>query len=122
MKTAMFQVIFTNLQKSKVILFFLTEFKFLQLSAETQEFTIGDVGTHDSNNSSYKSLQPQTRYCLTFIIVNKYREKEHRIVYYEKDLYTKPLHKEIHEHNAHVHLYVLAFMLLCVPIGFLVYR
>lgn len=71
-----------------------------------------------------KPLQPGTKYCLTFIVKNNYKQSEHQIVYYEKNIVTKhspEMRYEPHR-NASVHLYVLVIVLLCIPLGFLGYR
>lgn len=71
-----------------------------------------------------KPLLPNTKYCLTFIVRNKYEETEHEVVYYEKEVITSDVKNEqlIQPQNTYTHLYMLLVMLLFIPAGFLLYR
>lgn len=99
----------------------------MQIATITQEIVIGD-GTEKYykylNQTIFnKPLMPQTKYCVTFIFKNSYKGMEHQLVYYEKDLYTSQAQKEMYAHkNASAHFYVLLFLLLGIPLGFVGYR
>ncbi|RZC27695.1 uncharacterized protein BDFB_000742, partial [Asbolus verrucosus] len=73
-----------------------------------------------------KYLEPNTQYCITFIVTNKYKNSEHDVVYYKKlktsKGSTKSSDKADSSGSSHNHLYVLLLLLLLVPVGFLVYR
>lgn len=71
-----------------------------------------------------KPLLPNTKYCLTFIVRNKYEETEHEVVYYEKEITTSEVQNEqlIQPQNTYTHLYMLFVVLLFIPAGFLLYR
>lgn len=75
-------------------------------------------------NSEKERLEPNTKYCVTFIINNMYKGTEHDIVYYEKlkTSYVQPTPKESSLQSSFNHLYLLFIILLIVPIAFLVYR
>ncbi|CAG9766449.1 unnamed protein product [Ceutorhynchus assimilis] len=70
-----------------------------------------------------RAIKPNTKYCIIFIITNKYRGEEHDVVYYEK--LTTPdspsSTKEEPKSGSLNHLYMLLLLLLLVPIGFAVY-
>lgn len=71
-----------------------------------------------------KELSPNTQYCFTFIVTNKYRNTEHDVVYYKK---IRTLGEEAStiapvSGSQSNHLYVLLLLLLLVPIGFFLYR
>lgn len=71
-----------------------------------------------------KPLQPNTKYCLTFIVRNKYEETEHEVVYYEKEITTSEVQNEqlIQPQSTYTHLYMLFVVLLLIPAGFVLYR
>lgn len=95
---------------------------------EPQDLIIGDGTTKYLSELKHyvvnKPLLPNTRYCLTFIVRNKYEETEHEVVYYEKDIITDEVKNEqlIQPPNTYVHLYILFVMVLFIPLGFLLYR
>ncbi|XP_048523168.1 uncharacterized protein LOC109540509 isoform X2 [Dendroctonus ponderosae] len=68
-------------------------------------------------------IKPDTRYCIIFIITNKYRGQEHDVVYYEKLITPRSAIPPTTPTNtgSFNHLYMLPFILLIVPIGFLIY-
>ncbi|XP_050510220.1 uncharacterized protein LOC114349462 [Diabrotica virgifera virgifera] len=75
-------------------------------------------------NAEKQSLKPNTKYCITFIITNRYKDAEHDVVYYEK-LKTTNIQgssKGVVEGGSSNHLYMLFLILLIIPVGFLVYR
>ncbi|XP_056638820.1 uncharacterized protein LOC130446528 [Diorhabda sublineata] len=75
-------------------------------------------------NSEKERLEPNTKYCVTFIINNMYKGTQHDIVYYEKlkTSNSQIIQKESSVQSSFNHLYLLFIILLIVPIGFLVYR
>lgn len=100
----------------------------MQLTKDEQDFVIGDGTTKHSleikRHIVNKPLLPNTRYCLTFIVRNKYEETEHEVVYYEKEITTENARSEelIQPRNTYAHLYMLLVVLLLIPAGFLLYR
>lgn len=103
-------------------------FCLLQLTEDTQDLIIGDATTKFApeikRHVINKPLLPNTKYCLTFIVRNKYEQAEHEVVYYEKDIITNDTKTEqlVQPQNAYVHLYILVVVLLFVPAGFLLYK
>nr|XP_008195175.1 PREDICTED: uncharacterized protein LOC662380 isoform X1 [Tribolium castaneum] len=81
-----------------------------------------EVATHNQAKNleigTDKPLKPNTQYCFTFIVTNKYRNSEHDVVYYKK--LTTP-QSEISESGSNG-LYALFLLLLLIPIGFFAYR
>lgn len=100
----------------------------MQLTKEAQDLVIGDATTKFApeikRHVVNKPLLPNTKYCLTFIVRNKYEETEHEVVYYEKEIITENAKNEplIQPQNAYAHLYILAVILLFIPAGFLLYK
>ncbi|CAG9860166.1 unnamed protein product [Phyllotreta striolata] len=75
-------------------------------------------------NAEKERLEAGDKYCIVFIITNKYRGSEHDVVYYEK-LRTKEARgppKESTSGGSSNHLYMLLFVLLAIPIGFVIFR
>lgn len=98
------------------------------MSKETQDLVVGDGTTkfvpEIKRHVVNKPLSPNTKYCLTFIVRNKYEETEHEVVYYEKEVFTENIKSQelVQPQNSYAHLYILVVMLLFIPAGFLLYR
>lgn len=75
-------------------------------------------------NAEKERLQPNKKYCIIFIITNQYKGLEHDVVYYErlKMMDAEPQQKEATSGSVSNHLYMLLFILLVIPVGFLLYR
>lgn len=75
-------------------------------------------------NAEKERLQPNKKYCIIFIITNQYKGSEHDVVYYEilKMMDAEPQQKEATSGSVSNHLYMLLFILLVIPVGFLLYR
>ncbi|XP_049826701.1 uncharacterized protein LOC109605342 isoform X2 [Aethina tumida] len=70
-----------------------------------------------------KPLKPDTKYCFTFIVTNRYRNSDHDVMFYETAVTQscKPESKAASSGSSHQHLYALLFLLLVVPIGLFTY-
>lgn len=89
-------------------------YNYLQIENNgTETIKIGD--------SEKEQIKPKTKYCIIFIITNKYKGAEHIVVYYEK-LETPDALPVVESSTGNNHLYILLLLLLLVPIGFLIYR
>lgn len=86
-----------------------------KIEVNTNETKILEVGNGKENN---RYLTANTSYCFTFIITNFYKNNEHDVVYYKK--LVTPEDKVL-EGNFNP-LFFLLFLLLLIPIGFLIYR
>ncbi|XP_044263744.1 uncharacterized protein LOC123010725 isoform X2 [Tribolium madens] len=85
----------------------------LDVATHNQTKTV-NIGTGDND----KVLRPNTQYCFTFIVTNKYRNSEHDVVYYKKLMTPQGVISE----SGYNHLYALLLLLLLIPLGFLIYR
>lgn len=107
----------------------LHSFLHFQLPTESgYSITVGDGKTSrlrgEEKTYFNKPLQPGTDYCVTFIMHNFYKQVPHTVVYYEKNITTESTERrtEVSKTNPHLHLYVLAVILICIPFGFLIHR
>lgn len=86
----------------------------LEVHTHNENKTV-EIGNGDGSNAP---LEPNTQYCFTFIVTNKYRNSEHDVVYYKKLVTPEGSISK----SGYNHLYGLFLLLLLIPIGFLVYR
>lgn len=82
----------------------------------TQNITIG------SGNGKNKYLEANTKYCVTFIVTNKYKNAEHDVVYYEKLETPDGPSSSTADTAQNNHLFLLLLLLLLIPISFCIYR
>ncbi|KAG5891652.1 hypothetical protein JTB14_020070 [Gonioctena quinquepunctata] len=82
-------------------------------SSKTEKLIIDSTGKN--------KLKPETKYCITFIITNKYKNSEHDVVYYEK-LRMPGIQPPPTTPGSYNHLYMLLLLLLLIPVAFVIYR